>query len=430
MIPSPDSGLAARRMRSNVRWSLLGNAIYAAGQWCQILIFARLGGPAAVGAFAFSLALTAPVMMFGYLQLRTLLASDARSSYDFFEYRCLRIATTAASLLVVTLIAWSSEDGRRFWPVLLPVCGMRAADALADIYYGLWQLHERMRVIGLGLALNSVASLGFMVAFAALGGGTAGAATGSAAGSCVALAFIHLRTAADGELQSSLGARATPVERRRLLRLTLEAVPLGLIVLLGSLQANAPRYFVQHYAGTAALGLFAAASQLTSAGTILVGALGSAVTPRLGRICAMGDASAFRTLARELVLTAAILGALGVAFSAALGRQALVLLFRPEFSEAWPLLVVLSAAAGVGFVATLLGYILTAARVIAVQPILLAATLVVAVAGCAALAPTRGAMGAAWALVPASVVQAIWSAVALSRFRMGPQPSSDLGKAA
>jgi hypothetical protein len=50
--------------------------------------------------------------------------------------------------------------------------------------------------------------------------------------------------------------------------------------------------------------------------------------------------------------------------------------------------------------------------------VLLSATLAVAFACCAVLVPSHGAAGAAWALVAASVVQAVWSAVALSRFRV------------
>jgi hypothetical protein len=88
--------------------------------------------------------------------------------------------------------------------------------------------------------------------------------------------------------------------------------------------------------------------------------------------------------------------------------------------------VVLSAAAAMGFVATLLGYVLTAARAIAVQPVLLSVTLAVAVGCCALLVPGRGAMGAAWALVAASVVQAVWSGVAIGRISVA---LSDVGAA-
>lgn len=418
MLPSETSAAPPRSIRGNVRATLLGNAAYAVGLWAQLVIFARLGGPAAVGAYAFALALTAPVMMLSYLQVRILLASDARGAYAFRDYRQLRFITTAAALVIMVPVAWSTGQWRTVWPILGPVCAKVAADALADVYYGLWQQRERMGVIGWGLTLNAVASVTFMAAVALLGGGAPAVATGAALGSCVALVFVHLRTASDPELRGSVAPGAAPVEWRRLGRLAREAAPLGIIVLLGSLQLNVPRYFIQHYAGEASLGLFAAAYQLTATGGIFIQALAGAATPRLARACSEGNAAAFKALARKLVLSAVTLGVLGVATSALIGRPVLSIVFRPEFGSAAGVLVVLSVAAGVGFVATVVGYALTAARVIGVQPVLLSATLAVAFACCAVLVPSHGAAGAAWALVAASVVQAVWSAVALSRFRV------------
>src|SRR5207253_10578993 len=121
-------------------------------------------------------------------------------------------------------IAWGT--GTAHWAVLLPVCAMRAADAISDVYYGAWQQHERMRVIACGLALNSVSSAAFMTAGVVLGGGVPGAAIGSALGSCTALIFVRLRTLSDAELRSAVVARAGPVSWRRLARLATEAAPL------------------------------------------------------------------------------------------------------------------------------------------------------------------------------------------------------------
>ncbi len=420
-VPGEGAAAPGRRMGRNVRWVLLGNVVYALGQWVQLMVFARLGGPSAVGAYAFALALTAPAMMFSWLQLRMLLASDQRDKYQFQEYRRLRVATTLAALATIAVSARLTADWRAVWPVLLPVCALRAADSLTDIYYALWQRHERMGINGGGLMLSSVVSVASMVLLAKLGCGAPGAAAGAALGSCAALALVHFRTRADPELRSSLTAEV-PFHWRRLGRLAVEAAPLGAIVLLGSLLQNAPRYFIQHQAGDAALGLFAAAAQLTAAGTIVVGALGSAATPRLARQFAGRDATSFAALTRKLALAGAVLAILGVSLSALVGRRVLMLLFRPEFGAAAPLLVVLAAAAGLGFVATLFGYVLTAARVIAIQPILLGVTLAVAVACCAILVPRQGAMGAAWALVIASLVQMVWSAVVTVRLRVAAPP--------
>jgi O-antigen/teichoic acid export membrane protein len=416
MMPRIEQPPSVWRMRTNVRWNLVGNVVYAIGQCLQLVILARMGGPAAVGEYAFALALTGPVMVFASLCLRFMHASDAHSVYLFREYLYLRCATTVAAVFGVVIIAGVTGVSHGSWSVLLPVCGMRAADALSDIYYGVWQGHERMSVIAWAMILNSVSSIAFMTAAAMLGGGVPGAAVGSALGSCTALLFVRLRTASDSEVQRAVTSDSGPVAWRRVLRLSVEAAPLGFILLLSSLQQNVPRFFVQRYAGEAALGLFAAASQLTAAAEIVGGALAGAAGPRLARLFANGEVGSFRKLTSKLTAAGLVLGAAGVLFSLLAGRWFLVHLYRPEFASGTRMLVVLSAAAGMGLVTSFLGYALTSARVITVQPVLLTVTLTILVMCCVTVVPRYGGNGAAWALVAASSAHALVSWLALHKF--------------
>lgn len=403
-------------MGTQFRWLLVGNLVYAVGQWLQLMILARMGGAPAVGAYTLALALAAPVMAFAALQLGPLQASDTAGAYAFREYRRLRVGTTIAAVFAISGIGWIMGLGREAWSVLVPVIAMRAADALADIYYTAWLRRERTGMIAFGMVLNALSSLFFMGAASMLGRGVSGAAVGAALGALLALAVVHARTFADATLRSGIAREPSRVAWQRVWRLAAQASPLGIIVLLVSLQQNVPRYFVQHHGGEAALGSFAAASQLTGAGVLVAAVLGAAATPRLGSLYFAGDRSSFRALMRWLMLAGLGLGVAGVSLAALAGRDLLVVLYRPEFGESARLLVVLSVAAGIGFMAALLGYALTAVRAIAVQPVVHVAALVVLLLGCAAVVPRYGAIGAAWALAAASLVQAVGSGIALHRW--------------
>lgn len=404
------------RLSTNIRWTLLGTASNAFGSWILIVVLARASGAAAVGTYAFALALTAPVMSFSSLQLRSLLASDPAGAYVFREYRKLASLTMTLGLAACLLIAGAVGGGATAWQVMVPVCVMRASDTMTEIYRGLWQQRERMRVIGVGRVLQLVVSVVLVAVLAGLGGGVTGVAVGAALGSLTLLAYMHLLTGHDPELRRELARGDASIRWSRIRPLAMQGLPLGVIMLLGDLQANVPRYFIERNDGAAALGLFAAASQLTSSGQLFVGALGSAALPRLAAWHVSGDA-AFTTLARRLVLGGLGLGVAGVLASALVGRWVLELLYKPEFGAAADLLVVLSLAAGLGFVGSLIGYALTASRVIAVQPVILTITLGVIALCCAWLSPRYGAMGVAWALVAGSAVQALASQVALQRSR-------------
>jgi hypothetical protein len=78
--------------------------------------------------------------------------------------------------------------------------------------------------------------------------------------------------------------------------------------------------------------------------------------------------------------------------------------------------------------AVLLGYALTAARVISVQPLILSGALAVLVGSCALLVPRHGGLGAAWSMVVASGVHASGSWFALRWWALkGVAPRSVAG---
>jgi O-antigen/teichoic acid export membrane protein len=395
---------------------MLGSIAHTISQWLHFAILARWGGLGAVGTYAFALALTAPVMGFAALQLPALVATDVQGRYAFRHYAALTMLTSAGGVLVIAFLPQNVGDARFGWSVLAPVCVMRIADLLADLYYGLWQRYELMRVIAVSRFVRSGGSVALLWAAVTLGTGVPGAAAGAALGSVAALVFVHDRTWRGSDLQR-LERKGDPLSYRRLGRLAAEAFPLGVIVLLGALQANVPRYFIEVHEGREALGLFAAANQITSAGTLIIAALGSAAVPRLASWYASRDVVSFQSLLRKLVLAGAGLGIVAVALSAAVGREVLALAYSPEFAVGAHLLVVLSVAAGAGFVAALIGYALTAARIIAVQPLILAVTLALLVGCCAVLVPRHGAAGAAWSLVAASALHGVASWIAVHRMR-------------
>lgn len=401
------------RLSTNVRWTLLGTAAHSVSQWLQFAILARAGGPEAVGRYALALALTAPVMSFAALQLRALLASDPAERFVFREYRALASITAAIGLVACGALALVTGAGRGAWSILAAVCVMRVTDSLADVYYGLWQQQERMHMIGLGRVVHAVFST-FLVALGAGVGGAESAVWGAALGSAVAYAFIHTITVRDTLARHALLRGPERPSTRRLLELAAEGLPMGVILLLSTLQTTVPRYFVDALLGSGALGLFAAAAQLTAAGNVFVGALGSAALPRLAAHAA-GNTKAFRALTRKLLLAGAALGAAGVAASALVGRWVLQLVYGAPFGDGEGLLVVLSVAAASGFVASLLGYALTSARIIVAQPAILIVTLGALTALCAVLVPALGTSGAAWALAVAYVVQGVASRIVLRR---------------
>lgn len=388
-------------LRRNFSWTFAGNLVYAASQWGILVVIARLGTPEMVGQFALALAVTAPVVMFANLQLRAVQATDARRAYDFSDYLGLRLLTTAAALALIALIALLSGYRAETALVILFVGLAKGCEALSDVIFGLLQQRERMDRIAKSLMIEGPATLVVMAAVLALTHSVAAAAAAMALVWLLQLVLYDARSAA-----RLLRARPRPRwHGPTLRRLAWLALPLGVTMLLISLNANIPRYVMERAWGEAELGIFAALAYLIVAGNTVVGALGQAASPRLAAHYAGGRARAFRGLLLKLVGMGALLGAAGVTVALLLGEPLLALIYGPAYAAHADVFVLVMLAGGIGYVSSFLGYGMTAARFFRAQAPLFAAVVAVTTLAALALIPPLGMRGAALALIASFSVQ-------------------------
>ena len=400
--------LRALSLKTNFSWTFAGNVVYAGCQWGMLMVIAKLGSPQLVGQFALGLAVTAPVMMLSNLQLRGVLATDANDEHAFGEYLALRLLTTGLALLAVAGIVVAVGYQRQTALVILAVGLTKGVESISDITYGFLQHRERMDRIAQSMILRGVSAVVALWLGVYLTGTVLVGCLGVAAGWVIVLATYDLGAA----------RRVTPGAPRRWLLsgvrdLARLAAPLGVVMMLGSLNVSIPRYVIQHYSGERSLGIFAAAAYVMVAGTTVVSALGQSASPRLAQHYARGDVAEFWCLIRRLVVIGAGIGAAGVLVATIFGRQILSTLFRPEYADAANVFVWMMTAAGIGYVASFFGYGLTAARRFKVQAPLILVVSVVTAASSIIFVPRHGLLGAAWATVLGALVQLIGSALIL-----------------
>lgn len=400
-IPAVEHSAAPLSLRRNFSWTFAGNVVYAASQWGVLVVIARLGTPEMVGQFALALAITAPVIMFANLQLRAVQATDARRAYAFADYLGLRLLTTAAALALIAAVALLSGYRAETALVILFVGFAKSCEALSDIVFGLLQQRERMDRIAKSLMIEGPATLAAMAAVLAL--------TGSIAAAAAAMALVWLLQLLLYDARSAARIlRAWPRPRWHwptLRRLAWLALPLGVTMLLISLNTNIPRYIMERSRGPAELGIFAALSYLIVAGSTVVAALGQAASPRLAAYYADANTRAFRALLLKLAGIGALLGAAGVTVALLLGEPLLALIYGPAYAAHADVFALVMLAAGIGYVGSFLGYGMTAARFFAAQAPLFAVVVSATTLAALALIPSLGLRGAALALIVSFSVQ-------------------------
>lgn len=406
-------------LRRNFSWTFIGNLIYSACQWGMLVVLAKLGNPEMVGTFTLGLAVTAPVMMFSNLQLRDIQTTDAKNHYLFNDYLGLRLITTGLALPIILWITLATGYKGETAIVIILIGFAKGLESISDVFYGLLQKHEKMDRMAISVMMKGPLSLLML----SIGTYISGSIVWGVVGLVIAWACILLiwdipsyrwlinKFTSEGEIPDSLeGKTAKPRWQlgtiRKLIWLSL---PLGLVMMLISLNANIPRYFLEHSLGKKELGVFAALAYLIVAGNMVVSALGSAARPRLAKYYAGGNVSAYQKLLFQLVAIACLLGLSGILVAWVAGGQILTIVYQPEYAKYTELLIWLMVTAGIGYVSSFLGEGMTAARYFRTQiPLFIIVTSTSAIASCWFI-PRNGLKGAAIALMIAEIVRIIFT---------------------
>jgi O-antigen/teichoic acid export membrane protein len=391
-------------IRSGFAWTLAGNGVYAASQWAILSLTAKLGGPEMLGQYALAIALTTPVAMLAHLNLRAVLATDVAGQHPFGDYLAVRLMASGAGLVLIAGLAITNP----LMAVILLAGLAQTSEAISDLFYGAMQRRGEMPSIGRSMMARGVVSAsafglalyGFrdlVWAMAAL-----------AAARIAVLGAYDCRRGLEGESTARSGGPAV----RAIFR---SAIPLGIVLLLVSLNANLPRYAVERFLGVRELGIFAAVAAFPTVGSTVVNALGQAATADLARHAGAGQRRAFLRLTASLAGWVLLLGAAGVAVAAALGPTVLRVVYRPEFAEHAGLLTAVMAAGAIGYVGIAVGFAVTAARAFDAQVPLFCAVAAVCGGMSWLLAPRLGLGGAVGAMATAACVQIGGEAMLLAR---------------
>ncbi|MGC4002362.1 MAG: lipopolysaccharide biosynthesis protein [Pirellulales bacterium] len=414
--PSVEPIVAARAValpdlrRDSLRL-FVGNAVYAASQWGLLAILARLGTTDMVGRWMLALAVTAPVMAFCMLHLRRVQATDAMNEFCLVDFLLMRLSGIFVAAIVIAIIGGTADYDREMIFVLLATTAVAIVDASADVIYGCLQRHERLDRIAYSMIVKSLLSLTlFALATYATGWFVYGILAIAVARFAIFFGY-DLRGAAEIVNRDIVANKGRDFrltwDGTRLVALLKLSLPLGLVMTLIVLSGSIPRYYLDRFVDESAVGIFGAIGYLTVVGTMFIGAIGESSNVRLAQDYAQGRKAEFLALTLRTASIAGGLGVLGILCATTIGGWTLNLLYGPDYAAHAELLTWIMLAGGVGYVASILGYAISAARYFRSQlPLFIIVAITTAVT-CALWIPRFGLHGAAYALVATSATQLI-----------------------
>jgi len=399
----------------------VGEGIDLLSQWGLLAVLSKLVDVSAVGLFGLAMAVIVPVTQLLELGLRKAQATDVGGEYWFSHYFSLRAVTSGMSLLLIMAIGWILGVGVYGWTVIFLMAIARIVEGQSDVFHGLFQLHSRMDYIArarmlrgpLQLALFSVGiyftddlrigSLGLIVAAMAV------------------LLFNDVRLAnrlvnADAFAPDNAGPPATGAadgviafvwDQRRMVALTRQVLPLGLVAVLASLQMNIPRYVVEHVEGLEALGYFTAISVLYSAAARMTSAVAHSATANMAHGFAAGDRRAVIQLHAKLGAIGFVLGAAGILVAMVIGPEVLTILYTRDYAGYADLLVLIMVAAAIRHLGSMWQLGVVAARRFRLHLWQHLGNTIVSVAASFLLIGPYGLYGAAYAIIVVAVANLV-----------------------
>jgi O-antigen/teichoic acid export membrane protein len=403
-------------LRRNFSWTFIGNAVYSVCQWGMLVVLAKLGTPEMVGQFTLGFAVTAPVIMFSNLQLRTIQATDAKCEYHFEDYLGLRLLATSLSMFAIVAIVIQTGYRLEIAIVIILIGLAKAFESISDVFQGLFQQYERMDRIALSLLLKGPLSL---IALG-LGVGLSGSIIWGTVGLVLvwagvlftydlpnAIALLQFKSKSSNLTRAKLWQLKPRWHWQTLWKLIRLSLPLGLVMMLISLNLNIPRYFIARYLGERELGIFAAISYLMMAGQMILSAMADSAIPQLAKFYAQRNYNKFCQLLLKLALLGTCVGVGGLLFALVAGKQFLTILYKPEYAQYNDVFVWLVIAAAINYSFAFLGYGRTAARYFSIQVPMSSLVTGASALACFWLIPQLGLKGASLAMVVGAVFEAV-----------------------
>ena len=125
-----------------------------------LMVLTRVGGTEESGVFSITFAYSYMFLTIGKYGMRHYQVSDRREEFSFRLYRLSRWISIAAMLITALVYigitgAHNGYSSRKFG-IMLWMCLFRVPDAVEDVYYGMYQQHNRLDVAAKAMTLRMV----------------------------------------------------------------------------------------------------------------------------------------------------------------------------------------------------------------------------------------------------------------------------------
>ena len=379
------------------KWLVGGNFIFAFSQWVILIFFARMTNQENLGQYALALAIVTPIFAVGNLQLRPLYILDVNSEqkYTYTHFYYLRLICSFIALACCLVVGLFFNVSIL---VLLLVGLLKFFESYSDIIYAYYNAHDQTQLISKSLFLKGT----FSVLAVAVGLYLFDFYT-------ALILFLIVYLVVWLFIDNLYIQKTQEIKKMSLdLGIMKSAIPMGISLGIVTLQSNIPRLFLDQYASIEAVGVFTVLSYFIIVGSIFINSICQYLSPRLTHAWNHNRAY-FKKLLSMVLLVAGGLGLIAIFLSYFMGEFVLKLVYGAEYIAYADAFVLTMVAGFILYLATVLGYTLTAIGFIKQQVYLFSIVLIFSVLVSYLCIPEYGIVGGIYTLMVSYLVQCVLS---------------------
>ena len=379
------------------KWLVGGNFVFAFSQWVILIFFARMTNQENLGQYALALAIVTPIFAVGNLQLRPLYILDVNSEqkYTYTHFYYLRLICSFIALACCLVLGLFFNVSIL---VLLLVGLLKFFESYSDIIYAYYNAHDQTQLISKSLFLKGTLSvLAVAVGLYLFDFYTA------------LILFLIVYLVVWLCIDNLYIQKTQEIKKMSLdLGMMKSAIPMGISLGIVTLQSNIPRLFLDQYASIQAVGIFTVLSYFIIVGSIFINSICQYLSPRLTHAWNHNRAY-FKKLLSMALLIAGGLGLIAIFLSYFMGEFVLNLVYGAEYVAYTDAFVLTMVAGFILYLATVLGYTLTAIGFIKQQVYLFSIVLIFSVLVSYLCIPEYGIVGGIYTLMVSYLVQCVLS---------------------
>ena len=379
------------------KWLVGGNFVFAFSQWVILIFFARMTNQENLGQYALALAIVTPIFAVGNLQLRPLYILDVNSEqkYTYTHFYYLRLICSFIALACCLVLGLFFNVSIL---VLLLVGLLKFFESYSDIIYAYYNAHDQTQLISKSLFLKGTLSvLAVAVGLYLFDFYTA------------LILFLIVYLVVWLFIDNLYIQKTQEIKKMSLdLGIMKSAIPMGISLGIVTLQSNIPRLFLDQYTSIEAVGIFTVLSYFIIVGSIFINSICQYLSPRLTHAWNHNRAY-FKKLLSMALLIAGGLGLIAIFLSYFMGEFVLNLVYGAEYVAYTDAFVLTMVAGFILYLATVLGYTLTAIGFIKQQVYLFSIVLIFSVLVSYLCIPEYGIIGGIYTLMVSYLVQCVLS---------------------